>query len=122
MTTSRRHPNGIDAILDLVNGPNTIQNDFNVLKKGGKLVSTRYAADQHWFSERGITSLNISSKTNPLASTDGLTRLGEMLANGRISARIHRRAELDDASSILQQLRAGALGGKTVIHIGQESK
>ena len=117
-----RHPNGIDAILDLVNGPNTIQNDVNVLKKGGKLVSTRYAADQQWFSERGVTTLNISSKTNPLASTDGLTRLGEMLANGRISARIHRSAELDDASSILQQLRSGALGGKTVIHIGQENK
>jgi NADPH:quinone reductase-like Zn-dependent oxidoreductase len=66
--------------------------------------------------------LNISSKTNPLASTDGLTKLGEMLANGRISARIHRRAELNDASSILQQLHKGALSGKTVIHIGQETE
>jgi NADPH2:quinone reductase len=116
------HPNGIDAILDLVNGPNTIQDDVNVLRKGGKLVSTRYAADQHWFSERGVTTLNISSKINPLASTDGLTRLGEMLANGTISVRIHRRAEFDEANSILQQLRTGELGGKTVIHIGQESK
>jgi NADPH:quinone reductase len=75
-----RHPNGIDAILDLVNGPNTIQDNVDVLKKGGKLVSTLYAADQHWFSERSVTTLNISSKTNPLVSTDGLTRLGEMLA------------------------------------------
>jgi NADPH:quinone reductase-like Zn-dependent oxidoreductase len=116
------HPNGIDVILDLVNGPNTIQDDVNVLRKGGKLVSTRYAADQHWFSERGVTTFNISSKINPLASTDGLTRLGEMLANGRINARIHRRSELDDASSILQQLRTGALGGKTVIHIGHDSQ
>jgi hypothetical protein len=41
-----------------------------------------------------------------------------MSANGRISTRIHRRAELDDASSILEQLRAGALGGKAIIHIG----
>jgi NADPH2:quinone reductase len=114
-----KHPSGIDAILDVVNGPTTIQNDVNVLKKGGKLVSTRYAADQHWFSERGVTTLNISSKTNPLASTDGLTKLGEMLAKGTISARIHRRAELNDAGSILQQLHTDALGGKTVIHIGQ---
>jgi hypothetical protein len=60
--------------------------------------------------------------TNPLASTEGLTRLGEMLANGSISARIHRRAELNDASSILQQVHTGALGGKTVIHIGRETE
>jgi NADPH2:quinone reductase len=117
-----KHPSGMDAILDVVNGPTTIQNDVNVLKKGGKLVSTRYAADPHWFSERGVTTLNISSKTNPLASTAGLTKLGEMLANGTISARIHRHAELNDASSVLQQLHTGTLGGKTVIHVGRETE
>jgi hypothetical protein len=55
------------------------------------------------------------------ASTDGLTRLGEMLANGSISARIHLRAELDDASSILQQLHRGALDGKTVFTLGRKT-
>jgi len=39
------HPDGVDCILDLVNGPDKIRADIELIKEGGRLVSTIYAAD-----------------------------------------------------------------------------
>src|ERR1700693_4207357 len=36
------HPDGVDAVLDLVNGSDLIRRDAEILKPGGGLVSTRY--------------------------------------------------------------------------------
>ena len=60
------HPNGVDAVLDLVNGSDAIRRDAELLKSGGRLVSTIYAADEGWFAERQITAHNIASSANPL--------------------------------------------------------
>src|SRR5690348_3086911 len=40
------HPDGVEAVLDLVNGSDIIRRDAEILKPGGVLVSTRYAADE----------------------------------------------------------------------------
>jgi Zinc-binding dehydrogenase len=40
------HPDGVDAILDLVSGPETIPRDAEVVRPGGRLVSTIHAADE----------------------------------------------------------------------------
>src|SRR6202030_4723719 len=40
------HPDGVDAVLDLVNGRDAIRRDAEILKAGGTLVSTIYAADE----------------------------------------------------------------------------
>jgi NADPH:quinone reductase-like Zn-dependent oxidoreductase len=59
------HPDGVEAILDLVNGPGVIRRDAEILKSGGALVSTRYAADEEWFAERQVNAFNVASLTNP---------------------------------------------------------
>src|ERR1700685_976233 len=56
------HPSGVDAVLDLVNGKDAIGRDAEILKPGGSLVSTIYAADEKWFAERKITAHNIRSE------------------------------------------------------------
>src|SRR5277367_1997320 len=40
------HPDGVDAVLDLVNGPDTIRRDAEIIRLGGRLVSTIFAADE----------------------------------------------------------------------------
>jgi len=45
------HPDGVEAVLDLVNGSDVICRDAEILKPGGGLVSTRYAADKEWFAD-----------------------------------------------------------------------
>jgi D-arabinose 1-dehydrogenase-like Zn-dependent alcohol dehydrogenase len=111
------HPDGVDAILDLVNGPDAIRRDSEILRSGGSLVSTIYAADEGWFAERKITTHNIASISNPLSSPRGLKEVARMLADGTISARIRSTVELEAAGQMLDKLRHGALRGKGVIRL-----
>jgi NADPH:quinone reductase-like Zn-dependent oxidoreductase len=111
------HPDGVDAVFDLVSGKDAIRHDAEVLKSKGALVSTQYAADETWFAERRITATNISSSTNPLSSPQGLEQLAEMLAHGTITARIRSTVDLDGVPQILEQLRHGGLRGKAVIRL-----
>ena len=59
------HPDGVDAILDLVNDSDAIRRDAEILRSGGSLVSTIYAADEGWFAERQTTAHNISGTRIP---------------------------------------------------------
>jgi NADPH:quinone reductase-like Zn-dependent oxidoreductase len=111
------YPDGVDAVLDLVNGSDAIGHDAEMLRAGGSLVSTIYAADEGWFAERHITAHNISSTTNPLSSPRGLTELARMLGDGTITARIRSTAGLDGAGPMLEALRRGGLRGKAIIRL-----
>lgn len=109
------HPDGADAVLDLVNGSDVIRRDAEILKPGGSLVSTRYAADEQWFAERHITAVNIASLTNPLSSPEGLAGVARMLADGTITARINSTIQPDHIGEVLEKLHSGGLHGKAVI-------
>jgi NADPH:quinone reductase-like Zn-dependent oxidoreductase len=111
------HPDGVDAVLDLVNGPDAIRRDAEIIKPGGSLVSTIFAADEGWFAERQITAHNSASSRNPLISPPGLKEVARMLADGTISARIRSTVELDAAGQVLEKLRHGGLRGKAVIRV-----
>lgn len=111
------HPDGVDAVLDLVNGPDAIRRDAEIIRPGGHLVSTIFAADEGWFAERQITARNHASSANPLISPQGLTTVARMLADGTITARIRSTVDLDAAGQVLDELRHGGLRGKTVIRL-----
>jgi NADPH:quinone reductase len=111
------HPDGVDAVLDLVNGKDAIRCDAEILKRGGSLVSTLYAADERWFAERKITAHNIASNKNSLSSPQGLNELARMIAEGTITARIRSTVELDGVAQMLEKLRHGGLRGKAVIRL-----
>jgi NADPH:quinone reductase-like Zn-dependent oxidoreductase len=111
------HPYGVGAVLDLVNDSKTIRRDAEILRPGGSLVSTIYAADEGWFSERQVTANNIAGNANPLASPEGLNQVARMLANGTITARIRSTVELDGAAQMLEELRKGGLRDKAVIRL-----
>ena len=111
------HPGGVDAVLDLVDGPDAIRRDAEVIRPGGHLVSTIFAADEGWFAERQITARNHASSANPLISPQGLTTVARMLADGTITARIGSTVNLDAAGQVLDELRHGGLRGKAVIRI-----
>jgi NADPH:quinone reductase-like Zn-dependent oxidoreductase len=111
------HPDGVDAVLDLVNGKDVIGRDAEVLKPGGRLVSTVYAADEGWFAQRQITAHNIASTKNPFSSPQGLNEVARMLADGTITARIGATFGLDDAAQMLEKFRHGGLRGKTLLRI-----
>lgn len=111
------HADGVDAVLDLVDGPEAIRRDAEILKKGGKLVSTIRAVDEAWFEQHGITAHNITPKNNPSANTAALDALADMLVHKTITARVARIGTLDDANKIFEALRRGGIHGKAVIRI-----
>jgi len=111
------HPDGVDAVLDLFNGADAIKRDAEVIRPGGRLVSTIFAADESWFAERQITAHNHSSRANPLISPGGLTSVGQMLADGTITARIGTTVDLEAAGQVLEELRHGGLRGKAIIRL-----
>jgi NADPH:quinone reductase-like Zn-dependent oxidoreductase len=113
----KAHTDGVDAVLDLVNGPDAIKRDAEILKPGGSLVSTIYAADEKWFAERKIKAHNIVGNTNPFSTPQGLTQVVQMLAAGTITARIQSTVELSDAGQLLEKLKKGGLRGKALIHV-----
>jgi NADPH:quinone reductase len=111
------HPDGVDAVLDLVNGPDAIRRDAEVIRPAGRLVSKIFAADEGWFAQRQITAHNHASSANPLISPQGLATVAQMLADGTITARIRSTVGLDAAGQILDELRHGGLRGKAVIRL-----
>ncbi len=111
------HPGGVDAVLDLISGQDAIRRDADVIRPGGRLVSTVFAADEGWFAERHITAYNSASSANPLISPEGLTTVAQLLAEGTITARIRSAVELAAAGQVLEELRHGGLGGKAVIRL-----
>ncbi|HEY4742525.1 MAG TPA: NADP-dependent oxidoreductase [Candidatus Acidoferrales bacterium] len=111
------HPQGVDAVLDLVNGRDAIGRDVEFLKVGGSLVSTIYAADEAWFAERKIKAHNLVGNTNPLSSPQGLNDVARMLLEGKITARVRDTVELDGTAQLLQKLRDGGLRGKALIRL-----
>jgi NADPH2:quinone reductase len=111
------HPDGVDAVLDLVNGPDAIRRDDEMLKSGGRLVSTINAADEGWFAERHITAHNLQLLASSASSPQGLNEVARMLSDGTITVRIRSAVELDSAGQMLDTLRSGGLRGKVVIRL-----
>jgi NADPH2:quinone reductase len=111
------HPDGVDAVLDLVNDPDAIRRDAEIIRPAGRLVSTIFAADEGWFAQRQITAHNHASSANPLISPQGLVTVAQMLADRTIAARIRSTFGLDAAGQILDELRHGGLRGKAVIRL-----
>jgi NADPH2:quinone reductase len=111
------HPDGVDAVLDLVSSADAIKREAEVIRPGGRLVSTIFAADEGWFAQRQITAHNHSSRANPLISPQGLTTVGQLLADGTITTRIGSTVDLDAAGQVLEELRHGGLHGKAVIRL-----
>ncbi len=111
------HPGGVDAVLDLVSGPDAIRGDAEIIRPGGHLVSTTFAADEAWFAQRQITAHNHASSANPLISPEGLTTVAQLLADGVITTRIRSAVDLEAAGQVLDDLRHGGLRGKAVIRL-----
>jgi NADPH:quinone reductase-like Zn-dependent oxidoreductase len=101
------HPDGVDAVFDLVNSKDAIRRDAELLKPEGNLVSTRYAANEGWF-EHHITAYNISFFENPLSSPQGLNDLARLLVDGRITALIGSTFELNGAGEMCSKSFAKA--------------
>jgi NADPH:quinone reductase len=97
-TLRERHPDGVDAILDLV----SYTPQDSLLTEDGRLASPLRAAGE------GRQRFNIGAEPKP----ENLKRLAELLDNGTLRVHIQRRYGLAQAAEALQALSGSHTQGK----------
>jgi NADPH:quinone reductase-like Zn-dependent oxidoreductase len=118
LDVAARYPDGVDAVFDLVSGPDDIRRLTEVLRPGGRVVSGIYAADEAWFGERGYTASNISRTHSPESSAAGLAELIELIDSGALRIRLQAQRSLTEATAVLDEIKAGALTGNVALTVG----
>ncbi|HZO94539.1 MAG TPA: NADP-dependent oxidoreductase [Candidatus Baltobacteraceae bacterium] len=111
----RAHPDGIDLVLDLVDDADAVKKNADILKPGGKLVSTIHVADEAWFTARGIRAYNIVMFQTPQSSPEGLAEVARLALDGTLDVKIARSSPLADAADVLDAVKAGKVGGKAIL-------
>ncbi|WP_028479489.1 NADP-dependent oxidoreductase [Nocardia sp. CNY236] len=104
------HPHGVDVLFDLVSSPKALADLTAVVRDGGTVYSTVFAADEDALRARAIRGGNIDSKGSALE----LARLIERVAAGDVVVPIAATVPLSAGPGVI-----GATGaqGKTVLEI-----
>ncbi|MFG2025333.1 NADP-dependent oxidoreductase [Streptomyces sp. NPDC048825] len=105
------YPGGIDAVLDLVTQPGGDTDALaGLLKPGGILISTNYAAEPDALAAREVRGVNLGN--NP--SRAELEALADLAAAGKLRVTIDAEVPLADAPAAVARARSGPARGKTV--------
>jgi NADPH:quinone reductase-like Zn-dependent oxidoreductase len=107
------HPDGIEAIIDMVSDPEALSRMAGLVKEGGRIASSVYAADVESLAERSIRATNIVMQPN----AQRLEELSWMVDAGEISVRLEHTFPLEKAHEALEESRTGHVRGKIVLLI-----
>jgi NADPH:quinone reductase len=105
------HPDGIDALIDLVSDAAGFAALASLVRPGGTAVTTQYVADEETLRAAGITGINYAMQP----SSKLFERVADAVADGRIVAPPITRISLEEAPAALSSAQAGPISGKTVI-------
>src|SRR5215217_2810951 len=110
-TVRAAHPDGIEAIIDVVSDPDVLSRMARLVKEGGRIASSVYAADVESLAERSIKATNIGMQPGARR----LEELSWMVDAGEISVRLERTFPLEKAREALEESRTGHVRGKIVL-------
>jgi NADPH:quinone reductase len=105
------HPDGIDALLDLVSDASGFASLASLVKEGGTAVTAQYVADEEALRANGVTGINFALQP----SSELFERVADAVGDGRIVAPPITRISLEEVPAILSSGQARPAGGKTVI-------
>jgi NADPH2:quinone reductase len=105
------HPDGIDALIDLVSDASGFAELASLVGRGGSAVTTQYVADEKALGATGITGVNFALP----ASSELFERVAEAVADGRIVAPPITRISLEEVPAALSSAQHRPSSGKTVI-------
>ena len=117
----RAHPDGIDAVLDLVSRPGETapagaQPLVDLLRPGGVAISTNGALDPDALAARELRGVNFFSTATP----EVLEQIAAMTVEGRLEVTIDAEVPLEDAPAAVAHARAGHARGKTVVVVDRD--
>src|SRR5712691_4841880 len=108
-----RHPDGVNALIDLVNQADGFAPLADLVRDGGRAASSLGAADEDGLAGRNITG------TNVMASADAsvMARLAELVAGGEVKPAIDAVLTLHETPAAIEQFTAAGKRGKIVISL-----
>jgi NADPH:quinone reductase-like Zn-dependent oxidoreductase len=104
--------NNYDAVFDTVGGE-TNAKSYTILKPGGTLVSMVQPPDEALVKQSDITYVLQQSRT----ITERLTKIAEMVDDGKLKVNIDKVFSLDQAAQAVEHLKSNHPRGKVVIKI-----
>jgi NADPH:quinone reductase-like Zn-dependent oxidoreductase len=104
----------VDLVLDLVAG-DTQDRSWNVVKKGGAIVSTLSQPSKDKAAARGARGESYVAKPNAAE----LGQIGQLIDEGKVKPHVDAVFSLGDAAQAMQRLEDGHVRGKIVIEIEQ---
>jgi NADPH:quinone reductase-like Zn-dependent oxidoreductase len=107
---ARSHPDGIDALIDVVNDADDFASLAALVRNGGSALTTRYVADIDALAANGVTAINFQLP----ASSELLERVAEVLTRTIIPPPI-KLISLVDAPAAFDGEGEPLFDGKTVI-------
>jgi NADPH:quinone reductase-like Zn-dependent oxidoreductase len=107
------HPDGIEAIVDVVSDHEALGRLAGLVKRGGRIASSVDAADAEGLASRGVEATNVGMRPDARR----LTELSRLVDAGDISVGLERVFPLERAPEALEESRAGHVRGKLVLLI-----
>jgi NADPH:quinone reductase-like Zn-dependent oxidoreductase len=107
------HPGGIDAVIDVASDRKALGRISTLVKNGGRLASSVYAADVEGLARRGIGATNVSMQPDARR----LEKLSRMVDAGELSVTLDGTFPLEKAPEALEERRTGHVRGKIVLLI-----
>jgi NADPH:quinone reductase len=105
------HPDGVEAIVDVVSDREALGRITGLVKNGGRVASSVYAADPEGLAGRSIEATNIGMRPDARR----LEELARLVAAGEISVRLESAFPLEEAPEALEKSRTGHVRGKLVL-------
>lgn len=101
----------VDLVYDMVGGE-TQERSWNVLRKGGRLVSTLNEPSQIKAGEHGATAMRYTAHPDGKA----LARIGELIDDGAVRVVVSGQYAFDEVPAALACVERGHVRGKIVVH------
>jgi NADPH:quinone reductase-like Zn-dependent oxidoreductase len=105
------HPDGIDAVVDVVSDREALGRIARLVKRGGSIASSVYAADAESLAGRGIEARNVGARPDARR----LAELARLVDAGELSVRPEHAFPLEGAPEALEASRTGHVRGKLVL-------
>ena len=105
----------VDGVLDTVGGDFATKS-YDVIRRGGTLVSMTAEPDEARMKEKGITA--ISQLTQP--TRERLTKLAQLVDAGIVTPRVSRTFSIDRAAEAFRYREEDKPAGKVVIDVHSE--
>ncbi|HET6167530.1 MAG TPA: NADP-dependent oxidoreductase [Marmoricola sp.] len=112
-TVADTHPDGIDAILDLVGSHELVTAAADLVRDGGAIVSTAFGVTDELARQGRLSATNYQLDDRPAR----LERVTEAVATGDLVVPVQEVVPLAAGVDAIARLRRGGARGKTIIEI-----